>query len=177
MHSFCDDIKSICLYSTLKNIILDSTLLNVQKECINYHWRLLWRTAHFKMWHKRIEAWDKKINNRYLKNVIRNIFFQLWGKTCWIKLFASFSLAEVWMEVKVHTGLSWKTGGFRLLMTSISSLVTFRHKGKLIYLAKTSVRTSDLYDFTVFKVLQINYNSWFKQTVESIFVQHDFNME
>lgn len=34
MHSFCDDIKSICLYSTFKNIILDSTLLNVQKECI-----------------------------------------------------------------------------------------------------------------------------------------------
>lgn len=32
----CDNIKSICLYSTFKNIILDRTLLNVQKECINY---------------------------------------------------------------------------------------------------------------------------------------------
>lgn len=30
----CDNIKSICLYSTCKNIILDSTLLTVQKECI-----------------------------------------------------------------------------------------------------------------------------------------------
>lgn len=34
---FCDNIKSICLYSTFKNLILDSTLLNVQKECINYY--------------------------------------------------------------------------------------------------------------------------------------------
>lgn len=104
------------------------------------------------------------------------MFFSCGGNTLHLAVFSLNTLqCLVWhnseqnsrSELLVCAGktLLFGKGGFRSLMTtSISSLVTFRHKGKLIYLAKASIRMSDLYDFTVFKVLQVNYNSWFKQT-------------